>query len=184
MTRAAVATTDNPQPELDSLTPSNRQLLESMVEALAELHPQPGTLRDLPQVTVGADDLAKACRIAKDSPALNANQLMCLACVDYQENFQLVYFLRSLRYDELPAVTPDATPAATMVIKGVVPYDQPRAPSVVSVWRAAEWYEREAHDLFGVTFEGHPDLSPLLLYEGFEGYPGRKEFPLNEYQEF
>ena len=182
MTRAAVATPDNPQPEpvdlaeLESLSSSNRQLLHSMVEALGELHPQPGTLHDLPQVTVNADELDKACRIAKDSPLLNANQLMCLACVDYQENFQLVYFLRSLK--------DNGEPAPTMVIKGVVPYDQPRAPSVVSVWRAAEWYEREAHDLFGVTFEGHPNLSPLLLYEGFEGYPGRKEFPLNEYQEF
>jgi NADH-quinone oxidoreductase subunit C len=55
---------------------------------------------------------------------------------------------------------------------------------VTSVWRAADWYEREAHDLFGVHFEGHPDLSPLLLYEGFEGYPGRKEYPFNDYQEF
>ncbi|WP_347221931.1 NADH-quinone oxidoreductase subunit C [Mycolicibacterium poriferae] len=57
-------------------------------------------------------------------------------------------------------------------------------PSVTSVWRAADWYEREAHDLFGVHFEGHPDLSPLLLYEGFAGYPGRKEYPFNDYQEF
>ena len=182
MTRAAVPTPDNPQPgpadlaELDSLSPANRQLLHRMVEALGELQPQPGTLHDLPQVTVNAGELDKACRIAKESPLLNANQLMCLACVDYQENFQLVYFLRSLE--------DNGEPAPTMVIKGVVPYDQPRAPSVVSVWRAAEWYEREAHDLFGVTFEGHPNLSPLLLYEGFEGYPGRKEFPLNEYQEF
>ncbi|HIM37482.1 MAG TPA: NADH-quinone oxidoreductase subunit C, partial [Dehalococcoidia bacterium] len=45
-------------------------------------------------------------------------------------------------------------------------------------------YEREAHDLFGVEFEGHPGLTPLLLYEGFEGNPGRKDFPFNDYQEF
>ena len=50
--------------------------------------------------------------------------------------------------------------------------------------RAADWHEREAHDLFGVSFEGPPDLAPLLLYDDFEGYPGRKEFPFNEYREF
>ena len=55
---------------------------------------------------------------------------------------------------------------------------------MTSVWRGANWFEREAHDLFGVVFNGHPDLRPLLLYEGFEGYPGRKEFPSHEYTEW
>ena len=171
-----MATPGNDQPELGNLSQPNRQLLQRMVDALGDLQPEPGTLHDLPQVTVQAQDLAKACRIAKEAPALNANQLMCLACVDYQEYFQLVYFLRSLGNQ--------GDHDATMVIKSNVPYDQPRVPSVTSVWRAAEWYEREAHDLFGVEFDGHPNLAPLLLYEGFEGYPGRKEFPFNEYQEF
>ena len=70
------------------------------------------------------------------------------------------------------------------MIKANVPFEDPHLPSVTSVWRAAEWYEREAHDLFGVTFDGHPNLAPLLLYEGFEGYPGRKEYSFHEYQEF
>ena len=84
----------------------------------------------------------------------------------------MVYILHSL------------DPERTLVIKTDVPYDEPRVPSVTSVWKAAAWYEREAHDLFGVEFDGNPDLSPLLLYEGFEGYPGRKEYPFNDYQEF
>ena len=61
---------------------------------------------------------------------------------------------------------------------------QPVVPSVISVWRASDWFEREGHDLFGIVFEGHPDLSPLLLYEGFDGYPGRKSFPFHDYQEW
>ena len=65
------------------------------------------------------------------------------------------------------------------MVKTSVPPDAPSVPSIVSVWRGAGWYEREAHDLFGVAFEGHPDLSPLLLYEGFEGFPGRKSFPVS-----
>jgi NADH:ubiquinone oxidoreductase subunit C len=75
-------------------------------------------------------------------------------------------------------------PERTLVLKTEIPYDDATVPSVTSVWRAADWYEREAHDLFGVSFSGHPDLAPLLLYEGFEGYPGRKEYPFYEYQEF
>ena len=85
---------------------------------------------------------------------------------------QLVYFLQSLE------------PERTLVLKTEAPYDDLVVPSVTSVWRAADWHEREAHDLFGVSFEGHPDLAPLLLYDDFEGYPGRKEFPFNEYREF
>ena len=58
------------------------------------------------------------------------------------------------------------------------------ATSIASVYPGADWYEREAHDLFGVVFDGHPDLAPLLLWEGFEGFPGRKSYPLNDYQEW
>ena len=60
----------------------------------------------------------------------------------------------------------------------------PNVPSITGIWNAANWYEREAHDLFGVMFSDHPDLSPILLYDEFEGYPGRKEFPFHDYQEF
>ncbi|GIT45310.1 MAG: hypothetical protein Ct9H300mP11_32460 [Chloroflexota bacterium] len=72
----------------------------------------------------------------------------------------------------------------TVVLRTNVPFSDTLVPPVTSVWRGADWYEREAHDLFGVEFDGHPDMSPLLLYKGFEGFPGRREFPFNEYQEF
>ena len=71
-----------------------------------------------------------------------------------------------------------------MVVKTSVSPDTPSVPSVVSVWRAADWFEREGHDLYGVVFEGHPELAPLLLWEGFEGYPGRRSFPFHEYDEW
>ena len=71
-----------------------------------------------------------------------------------------------------------------MVIKVNLPSDKPSVETVTSVWRGANWFEREAHDLFGVVFNGHPDLRPLLLYEGFEGFPGRKAFPSHEYTEW
>jgi NADH-quinone oxidoreductase subunit C len=50
-------------------------------------------------------------------------------------------------------------------------------PSVESIWKVADWYEREAYDLFGIRFENHPDLRRILLWEGFEGHPLRKDYP-------
>ena len=98
--------------------------------------------------------------------------LLCLACVDRQDRFELVYFLQSLALER------------TLVLRTAVPYDEPVVPTVTGVWPAADWYEREAHDLFGVSFTGHPDLSPLLLYPEFEGFPGRKDYDFHDYREF
>lgn len=157
---------------VEGLSRFNLDILEVLKEVLKDFNPQPGALGDLPQVTIGPGDIQRVCRLAKDDLRLSMSQLSLLACVDYLEYFQIVYILHSL------------DPDRTAVIKTNVPYETAALPSVTSVWRAADWYEREAHDLFGVHFEGHPDLSPLLLYEGFEGYPGRKEYPFNDYQEF
>lgn len=137
-----------------------------------EFNPALGVLDDLPQVTVEPGDTALVCRLAKEDPRLALRQLLCLACVDYKDHLQLVYILHSLEPDR------------TLAIKTNVSYEDPRLPSVTPIWRAGDWYEREAHDLFGVVFDGHPGLAPLLLYEGFEGYPGRKDFPFNDYQEY
>lgn len=183
-------------PDLSSLDASGRALLDSVLDALQEFHPQPGTLSDLPQVTVEREYISDVCRTMKEDAHIGAKMLLCMCAVDYPPGsggggghghgaaeteeeaeeaggrVELVYVLQSLE------------PERTIVLKTNAPYEDPTVPSVVSVWRAADWYEREAHDLFGVSFDGHPDLSPLLLYEGFEGYPGRKEFPFFEYREF
>ena len=164
-----------PEPEadpLEALTHSGRELLDVSLEVLKDLAPQAGALDDIPQVSVDKAHTLEACRLIKDDPRISARMLLCLACVDYSEYFQMVYVLQSLE------------PERTLVLRTDVPYSDAIVPSVTSVWRAADWYEREAHDLFGVDFDGHPDMAPLLLYEGFEGFPGRKEFPFNEYQEF
>ena len=148
------------------------ELLAAVQDVLSEFDPQLGALGDLPQITVDPADVARVCLLAKDDPRMGFPQLLCLSCVDYLDHLEMVYFLHSL------------SPEKTLCVKTRVPCDDPRLPSVTDVWRAAEWYEREAHDLFGVVFDGHPDLSPLLLYEEFEGYPGRKEFPFHDYKEY
>lgn len=157
---------------LASLTSAGRELLDVYLDVLKEFDPQAGALDDIPQISLGKEHTLNACQLIKDDPRIAAKMLLCLSCVDYSEYFQLVYVLQSLE------------PERTLALRTDVPYSDAIVPSVTPVWRAANWYEREAHDLFGVDFDGHPDLAPLLLYEGFEGYPGRKEFPFNEYQEF
>ena len=154
---------------LDDRALALQQLLQ---EVLATFEPTPGAVFDMPQVQVKPQDIVEVCRLAKEDPRLDFKMLLCLAAVDYQEHLQVVYILLSLDKNQ------------RVCIKADLPYDDPRLPTVSSLWRGADWYEREAHDLFGVVFEGHQNLEPLLLYEGFEGYPGRKEFPFHDYQEF
>jgi len=157
---------------LANLTSSGIALLDVSLDVLKDFFPEGGALDDIPQVSISKEHTLEACRLIKEDPRIATKMLLCLACVDYSEYFQMVYILQSLE------------PERTLVSRTTVPYLDTTVPSVTSVWRAADWYEREAHDLFGVSFDGHPDMSPLLLYEGFEGFPGRKEFPFNEYQEF
>ena len=157
---------------LAALTPAGRELLDVYLDVLKEFDPQPGALDDIPQVSIEKKHTLQACRLIKDDPRIAAKMLLCMSCVDYSEYLQMVYVLQSLE------------PERTLVLRTDVPYSDATVPSVTPVWRAADWYEREAHDLFGVSFDGHPNLAPLLLYEGFEGYPGRRDFPFNEYQEF
>ncbi len=188
--------------DLSSLNVDGRALLDSALDVLRDYHPQPGALSDLPQVTVERQHILDVCRAMKNDGRIGGRMLLCLTAVDYPPatsqarggggrpghagreateeaaasaqvgRLEMVYVLQSL------------DPERTIVLKTEAPYDDPVVPSVTSIWRAADWYEREAHDLFGVVFNGHPDLSPLLLYDGFEGYPGRKEFPFYEYREF
>lgn len=148
-------------------------LRDLALQALQEFTPQPAASLDLPALMLPPEGVAAACRVLRDDPRLRFQMLLCLTVVDYQDRFQLVYHLLSIEHNHVLVLKVD-----------LADYEHPRVPSVAAVWPGAEWYEREAHDLFGVTFEGHPDLKPLLLWEGFEGYPGRKSYPFYDYQEW
>jgi len=160
-------------PEAESALSERAQVLQKRVEGLfQDFQPEVGATFDIPEILVNPENIADVCRTLKEEPDLSFKLLLCLAGVDYQEYLQIVYVLLSLEHEQ------------KLVIKTNVPLDNPRLPTVTPVWRGAAWYEREAHDLFGIEFEGNPDMSPLLLYEGFEGYPGRKSHPFHDYQEF
>lgn len=147
--------------------------LEAMLpEVLGAFEPELSAVSDLVVAKVKPQDVLSVCQTAKDDPRLAFDFLLCLSVVDYGETLQTVYHLYS------------TTKKHKMVLKADVSSDDPKMPSVMPVWPGADWFEREAHDLYGVFFEGHPNMAPLLLYEGFEGYPGRRDFPFHEYSEW
>lgn len=128
--------------------------------------------RDEVILSVKPEDIEEICTIARSSVSIDCDYLRCLSVVDYGDNLEVNYHLFSL------------TKRHKLLIKCSVIAENPVIPSVTSVWRGADWFEREGHDLFGVEFVGHPNLSPLLLYEGFEGHPGLKSYPFHDYEEW
>lgn len=122
--------------------------------------------------------LADVLRFCRDDQRLRFDVLMDLTAVDYLtypgreegERFEVVYHLYSIPENH------------RLRVKAPVPEDDPVVPSAVGLWAAADWFEREVWDMFGIRFEGHPDLRRLLLYEEFVGHPLRKDYPINRRQ--
>lgn len=89
-----------------------------------------------------------------------------LSLLDGSNNFEVVYHLYSLKLNH------------RVRLKAKIPASNPNINTVTDVWRTANWHEREAYDMFGIIFEGHPNLERILTPNGFEGYPLRKDYPL------
>jgi len=140
--------------------------LQSVTLALGEL-----------TAVVKAADLTAVCTTLRDDPALSFEQLIDLCGMDYSDygdgahegpRFAAVYHLLSVKHNlrlRLRCFAPDD--------------DFPVLPSVLPLWSSANWYEREAFDLYGIMFTGHPDLRRLLTDYGFVGHPFRKDFPIS-----
>jgi NADH/F420H2 dehydrogenase subunit C len=124
-------------------------------------------------VRVDKDYIVEICLFLRDEPHYRFNFLTDLCGVDYparSRRFDVVYLLYSIPYNR------------RLRLKAAVGEDE-TIPSVVSVWRAANWLEREAYDMFGIRFSGHPDLRRILLPEDWEaGWPLRKDYPLEGYR--
>ncbi len=124
-------------------------------------------------ITVHASAIVKVLTFLRDDSACMFKQLMDICGVDWPgraQRFEVVYNLLSLKHNQRVRVkvsTDEDTPV----------------PTVVGVFSAAGWFERETWDMYGVAFNGHPDLRRLLTDYGFEGHPLRKDFPLTGYVE-
>ncbi|WP_298370510.1 NADH-quinone oxidoreductase subunit C [Azospirillum sp.] len=124
-------------------------------------------------VTVKRAAILTALTALRDDPACSFEQLTDVTAVDYPdraERFEVIYQLLSYKHNR------------RMRVKLTTDEDTP-VPSAVSVYSAANWFERETWDMFGVFFDNHPDLRRILTDYGFEGHPFRKDFPLTGYVE-
>ncbi len=124
-------------------------------------------------LTVNRDQVASVLRYLRDDPKCLFTILLDVCGADYpgrEQRFDVVYHLLSPQLNHrirVRLMTDEASPV----------------PSVVSVFPAANWYERETFDMYGVLFSGHPDLRRILTDYGFQGHPLRKDFPLTGYVE-
>ena len=152
------------------------ELLKNLKLAFAEFsETEVSVSLDMVVLRVEPGRLLDICESLKSNPKFSFNYLSCITVVDYEEQeeiFEMVYHLVSIDYHH------------KLAMKVSLPSNSPVVPSIFKIWKSADWFEREAHDLFGIQFEGRENLPPLLLYEGFEGYPGRKSFPFHEYEEW
>jgi len=116
-------------------------------------------------VTVKSEQLFQVAKLLKETPRLEFDFLVNISGVDYLDYIEVVYHLVSLKHNH------------SLVLKTVCPdRDNPVVPSVVSLWRGADFLEREEYDLVGVRFEGHPNLKRIYLWEGFQGHPLRRDY--------
>jgi NADH-quinone oxidoreductase subunit C len=127
------------------------------------------------ELTVHAEAgrIVEVLTLLRDDKALNFQQLIDVCGCDYPERprrFDVVYHMLSLSKNHRVRVKVQTS-------------EDEAVPTVTGVFRCADWYEREAFDMYGIAFDGHPDLRRLLTDYGFQGYPLRKDFPMTGYVE-
>ncbi len=150
------------------------ELTEEVAEAIASrfgeaIHADETILSGLRQLEINADALVDVLRVAKEEHGFR--QLYDLTAADYLEQepyIHVIYHLNSL------------TPPAKLMLKVRVHRESGTLPSVTDLWPMANWFEREVYDLYGIVFEGHPDLKRILMPDDWMGHPLRRDYPLTE----
>lgn len=145
------------------------ELQYAAADKICARYPQVGRVefRGDINLTVQADDLLDVMRYAKESCGFD--MLICVSSVDnlgQDPRFEVNYYITQ------------AETGANMLVRCPVPESDPAVPSMVPVWRSANWLEREQYDLMGIQFVGHPDLRRIMMWEGYPYHPLRKDFPI------
>jgi NADH-quinone oxidoreductase subunit C len=120
---------------------------------------------EMPELDLAPAAVAEVCRWLKQEQGLN--YLALLSGVDRLTHLDVVYFVSRM---------PEPPPYQRLILRVRLDRDEPHVPTVSSIWRAAEWQERELWDLLGIRFDGHPDPRRILLPEVWEGHPLRKDY--------
>jgi NADH-quinone oxidoreductase subunit C len=157
------------------MSTSNEKLVERLEQRFGDKIKTCRVAADEVTIEIDRKEQLEVCTTLHDDTGFHFEILIDLCGVDYSEygegawqgpRFAVVYHLLSVRNNcrlRLRVFTDD---------------DEPRVDSVVGIWTSANWFEREAFDMFGILFDGHPDLRRLLTDYGFIGHPFRKDFPL------
>lgn len=161
------------------MTAAEHPAVTALTEAFPDIDFAPGPLLARQDgkdeqicVRVPPDRLVEVMRFLHDDPRCAFEQLCDLTCVDYlnfpkaRDRYGVTYSLLSI------------TKGHRLWAKCFVNDPNPEVPSVTSIWKGADWLEREVWDMFGVKFTGHPDLRRILTWEGFKAHPLRKDYPL------
>ncbi|MFQ5900304.1 MAG: NADH-quinone oxidoreductase subunit C [Thermodesulfobacteriota bacterium] len=122
---------------------------------------------------INRNGIVEVCRFLKNDPESKFNYLTDICGVDYlpeKPRFMVVYHLYSISFKH------------RLRLKYGVDEGED-VQSVTGIWKTANWHEREAYDMYGITFKGHPDLRRIYMWDDFEGYPLRKDFPLRGYKD-
>ncbi len=146
---------------------------ENIVEQIKERYPdeviESGSTFGQTWAVLHRENLAAICRYLKDDPDIRMDYLIDVTAVDWHPKtprFEVVYHLHSMKH------------AHRLRLKVPVEEDDATVASVSSIWKTACWHERETFDLFGIRFEGNPDLRRILMPDDWEGHPLRKDYPL------
>ena len=134
-----------------------QQIRERFPEAIAET--------DERAILVQSSSLFQVAKFLKTTPSLEFDYLNFITAVDYLDYFEVVYHLVSMKHNH------------GLVLKTrCYERENPVLPSVVSLWRGADFQEREIYDLMGISFSAHPNLKRIFLWEGFQGHPLRRDY--------
>ncbi len=146
-------------------------LVETVVETLKEHGGKPGEFRGMVSVTIEKKEIVNAVKAAKDAGFEMISDIFGLDYLEYPghqgKRFTVAYNLYSIAQNERVFIRVNVDDGETL-------------PTITHLWKGANFMEREVYDMFGVEFEGHPNLRKLITPEDLDGHPHRKDFPLGE----
>ena len=135
-----------------------------VTKEVRDFFPNGALQENLDELWIDPNYLFDLCKLLKGNNDLYLEYLVSITGVDYIDRFQLVYHLKSLKYNH------------SLVVKTeLIGRDAPTISSVTEIWPAADLQEREIWDLMGIHFSGHPNLKRIMTWEGFEGHPLRRD---------
>ena len=137
---------------------------KDIADKLAGQFPGNVSVSDAGYLVVKSESLVPVATYLKDTPDYAFNYLTYVTAVDFYDHFEVVYQLTSLEKNQ------------NIVLRTTCPRENAEVPSVSGLWKTADIQEREIYDLMGIKFEGHPNMKRIVLWEGFQGHPLRKDF--------